>query len=230
MRRSLLTIGILLTASGVCEATPAPLKRLSGDVWSPNRAFVAKIDAKTSTAVVFRADDPKKPLWSFKERLEFDKAFLSDDGTALAAFYRPYVHDHALGNAVCVKFWNKDNSRAYAFAELAADPARESAMEYWPVGWWSPGSVNPRKWYTTLEQEGDTIRVRTTDLYEYTFSIADGTIIESRLLLFNLRYKLWFCLLLVVLIVGTFVFFARRMRRKQVVSTEPRQPSAPPSA
>jgi len=139
--------------------------------------------------------------------------FLSNDGKVVAAASWKFLQfDTAKSGETCLQFWNKDgNFKSYSFSEIASDPRRLGWFEVGPIGsFW-------RVWYETAEQVEDSIQVSTTDLYEYTFSMEDGRIVNQTLLIVNLVRKPWAWGLLLVLLVGL-ILLRRRVRKRKLLA------------
>src|SRR5262249_31165234 len=137
------------------------------DVYSPNRAYVLDVNPDTEEQKVYAAQDRTKALWSFSCRVWHGPFYLSNDGKVVAEVQWYYVDADALGTGNCIVFRSKAGPvKSYRFADLCPDPRRR--------GWLEGGPLRGRQcvWYARTSQEGDTVSVETTDLYEYTFSLA----------------------------------------------------------
>src|SRR5262249_27964812 len=122
--------------------------------------------------------------WSFFESLWLSPYFVSDDGKCVAHLSWRYVDDPVPRKTDCIVFRNQDGPfRSYTFDELCPNPANT-----WLSGDGSIPNILQMEWYTEASQDGDLLRVSTTDLYEYTFSLSDGGIVRKRLLWGNLLY------------------------------------------
>ncbi|MEK6233559.1 MAG: hypothetical protein N2C14_02520 [Planctomycetales bacterium] len=71
-----------------------------------------------------------------------------------------------------------------------------------------------RTWYFALAQDGDEFWVETTDLWGYTFSLRDGSVVSTRLCLRALPYKPWMYLLVVLLVIVFFRVLALLRKRR----------------
>ncbi len=198
-------IMLLLTPTPSYATSYAPPER--HDVFSPNGLFVLDVDPKTENHTVYKVGDRAKPLWSFSKRVWHYPFLLANDGSVVATLAWEHVRVDDLDDADCVQFWKGSGIfKSYTFAQLCPAPARTSSVGVGPVG------VFWRTWYTDLQQDGDTFRVRTTDLFEYTFSLANGSITRRRLVPSNLLYKPWLSLGLLggMVIVAAMVVWSSR--------------------
>lgn len=166
MWRSILLL-LILPAGDACAYKPAPPKR--HDVPSANRDFVLDVDPGANRLTVYAVGKRDQPLWSFQRPVWLQKYFLANDGKTVAVVASHFVPSDNLHDGVCIEFWNETGKvREHTFAELCPNPAR-SFFEG-PVG------LHWRKWYTEAESDGDMLRVKTTDEFEYEFSLEDGNI------------------------------------------------------
>jgi hypothetical protein len=134
---------------------------------------------------------------------------LSNDGNVVVTLRWENVLEKHLADGTCIEFWNRDGVfKAYTFAELCPDPARTWICGSGQIGFFV------RTWYTQLDQDADTFHVRTTDLYEYTFSLADSQILSTRIVWVNLLYKpsFYVALLLLAVVVRRIVRYRRQHR------------------
>jgi hypothetical protein len=198
---------IILAPSPCLAYKPAPPERR--DVFSPNRLFVLDFNPDTNIHTVYATANRKKPLWSYSAPAWLGPVFLSNDGRVVAVLAWKHVQIDGLGPAECVGFWDRTGKfKSYTFGTLCPEPRSRWFFEVGPVGsFW-------RVWYSSADQKGDELRVATTDLHEYTFSMKDGSILDERLLVMNLIRRYWlFGVLSVGLSVVAFVA-VRRIRRR----------------
>jgi hypothetical protein len=211
---------LLALLPSVCRATSyADPER--HDVFSPNRAYVLDVNPKTDRHTVYAVADRSKPLWSFSADVWHAPFFLSNDGKVVAEPAWRHIRVQDVEKATCIRFWNRTGEfKTYSFAEVCPNPRSRGWFEVGPIGgFW-------RVWYESVTQDGDTLRVMTTESYEHTFSMKDGSILSSRLVWENvLRGYWWVPFLLLVLIVGARVWVVRRRRRK---AEAPEPPEAAP--
>lgn len=204
-----MTLGLLLLIPVPASAfKPAPPER--HDVFSPNRQFVLDVDPKTKTNTVYLVNDRKNPLWSFEGVIWLGPAFLADDGNSVAVISWEHVQVEGLREETCIRFRNKGGLlKSYTFGEICPNPRRQGWFERGPVGsFW-------RVWYSNAEQKGNLLRVATTDLYEYTFSLENGSIVATRFQVGSFLRKYWTWI--AGLIVGglvLYVFFKWRFNKR----------------
>jgi hypothetical protein len=168
MWRAILVL-LVLAPSEAFGFKPAPPTR--HDVPSPNGAFVIDVDPIAKRNTVFATDSRDKPLWSWDGGV-WGEHFLSNDGKVVALVTWRFVTVNELATGACVEFWDRTGRfRTYTFAELCAHPSR--ILGTGPVGdsW--------REWYSGAMGDGDTVQVRTTDEFEYVFSMEDGRILQT---------------------------------------------------
>ena len=204
MWRSVLLL-LLLPAGDVLGYSPVRPKR--HDVQSWNRMFVLDVDPGAQRLTVFAADKRDKPLWSFKRRVWQEKHFLSNDGKVVAVVTWRFVPADSLGDGVCVEFWDQTGKiREYPFAELCPHPAH--CFFDGPFLW--------REWFSEAEGDGATLRVCTTDEYEYVFAMDDGRILKTA----RVGLPWWFGWALLSLGLGGIVWFVIRRRRRRAVQLD----------
>jgi hypothetical protein len=172
--------------------------------------FVLDVNPEAEVHTVYVTKDRSKPLWTFSKHVWHYPFLLSNDGLVVATLAWKYVKVETLDHATCLEFWNKDGIfKSYTFTEICPHPARTELVGIGPIGdFW-------RTWYTDLEQDGDTFRVRTTDLYEYSFALTDGSIQRRWLIPSNLFYNVWFDLVLIAIMLVGIVWACRRWRRNR---------------
>ncbi len=167
------SLALLLLAPTCKGLAYSPVRPVRHDIFSRSAAFVLDVDPEAERFTVYASDKRDQPLWGFSSGVWQEKHFLSDDGKVVAIVDWRYVQVDSLNDTVCVEFWNRNGKfREYTYAELCPAPARSYPFEG-PVGFFW------RKWYSEVESTGDTLRVRTTDEFEYIFALDDGRILET---------------------------------------------------
>ncbi len=171
MWRSVLGLLAFPFGEGLAYKPAGPTRH---DVISDNGAHVLDVNPKSERLTIFAAGRRTQPLWSFGRSVWQEKHFVSDNGKVVAVVTWRYVQVNELDHATCIEFWNKRGKfREYKFAELCPNPAR-LFWESGPVGsFW-------RKWYSVADSNENILRVRTTDQFEYRFSLDDGRILETK--------------------------------------------------
>jgi hypothetical protein len=169
MRASALVV--LLTASPALATSYAqPVRH---DVYSPNGAFVLDVNPETNTHTVFDARDRAAPLWSFSAGVWHNPFSLSNDGAVVARVGWEHVKVEDLPDPSAIIFWNRAGAfRRYSVAELCPDPPKTQDVDVGPIGdsW--------RTWYTKVDQDDETVTLRTTRGGKLRFRTSDGEIIE----------------------------------------------------
>ena len=166
----------LLLASESFAFSPARPKK--HDLFSENGKYVVDVDPEAKLFTVFAANNRGRPLWSFSRPVQFGSHFLSNDGNSIAIVHWRFVGVDFLDEGVCVEFWNETGKFVeYRFNKICPYP-----RQFWINVWLVDGPVGEdwRTWYTELELNGDTLRVRTTDEFEYSFSMLDGRIVDAK--------------------------------------------------
>jgi hypothetical protein len=158
------------------------------EVFSANGAYVLVINPQTKQHVVCSVADRRTALWSFSEDCYHEApAFLSNDGKVAATLMAPFLLEGESGSVSCVRFWNPQGRlKTYHLADLCPDPDTCRPKDRGPAG------GNWLIWFRETGHFDDTFVIRTTDLYEYTFSLKDGGIIRQNLMWGNLLVKTWF--------------------------------------
>jgi hypothetical protein len=92
----------------------------------------------------------------------------------------------SLPDFTCVRIWLRSRPGvvlSYSLAQLCPDPARSSGVDPWYLP--PPCGESWRTWYDGAACDGGAFSVRTTDLYEYRFSLRDGRVVGRRLVWVN---------------------------------------------
>lgn len=204
-----LIICSFLIFANVCHGF-SPVRPKRHDVFSPNKQNVLDVNPKTERHNVYAVKDRTTPLWTFSQSVGLGPFFLSDDGKIVVRLAWEFVGVEDLGDMTCIQFRNKDGVfKSYTFAELCPNPARPGLFEPSPAGsFW-------RKWYYEAEQEPNSLRLQTSDLYEYTFSFADGSILGKQLVPSNFLGKFCFFIFLAlgVCVIGLILLSLRKVRK-----------------
>jgi hypothetical protein len=204
---------LLLVSPGLLATSYAPPRRHS--VYSPNGSYFLDVDPRAETLTVYATADPKTPLWSFSSPIWHGPFYLSNDGRVAAGLAWVHVRVEDVEDAVAVQFWDRTGEfKSYAMADLCPRPRRPLPFAVGPIGgFW-------RVWYDQAEQVGDTLRVRTTDRYEYLFSLKDGTM--TRRLVWSVVLLRYWPYLSTALLLSLLLFFLwrRARRRRMALSVE----------
>lgn len=173
-QRSCFWAAVLLATLPELASGFSPARARRHDVFSPNGAFVLDVNPDSGIHTVYETKDRSKPLWSFATPVFFvTDLYLADDGNVVADPGWPFVQESSLGNNTCLTFWSKQGVlKSYNFAEICPEPATTRSVGPGPVGdFW-------RTWFTKVANDGQTLTIRTTDRYTYTFSMTDGAIVD----------------------------------------------------
>jgi hypothetical protein len=191
-------------------------------VYSPNGVYVLHLNPKTRTHAVCATANSNVSLWSFSKEYFYESPiFLSNDGKVVAILAWKYMNLDELdeqkrrqfwSKGKCIQFWNSEGEfKSYQFAELCPTPQKKDH-------WEGPIGDNGGIWFTQAIQEDDTFRVQTTDSYEYTFSLKNGSILEKQLILKNqtIIWIGWLSLLFLISLASIIEIFRRKRRNQEL--------------
>jgi hypothetical protein len=214
LRCSLLALAVTLLVSP-CSPATSYARPERHQVHSLNGAYFLDVNPQSRSHTIYAAGAPDTPLWSFSAPVWQSPFFLSDDGRVAASLAWQHIRVQDIEEMGAVWFWDRTGKfQSYAMADLCPYPRRQGLFEVGPIGsFW-------RVWCDEVEQDGDTLRIRTTDRYEYLFSMKDGQIIARRLVWTVFLRRYWYygaaALSLVLLL---FVGVRTRRRRRLTQSS-----------
>jgi hypothetical protein len=203
----------LLFGQGVCNAQDHPVPQ-NYKAATPDGHYGLEVNVETGRHTLYDLQSGAKPLWSFQRPVTDEQFFLSTDGRVVAVLAPQEVSVQDLRQAPCIQFWNETGVfRSYAFSEICPAPLErtiagiDTFRRQWYLDAWRPG---PDNW--------DAFCLETTDLYEFTFSLKDGTLLDKQIVPATLLFKRWFVEAMMILACAVpaagflLVWWLRRLR------------------
>lgn len=124
-------------------------------VYSPNQEYFLVVNPRTYKHAVYRSGFHLWPIWSFRQKIQFDSFYLSDDGESVAVVAWAFVQKNDTSKGAAVSIWHRNGKKCvFSFSDLSR-PRPYRRGEIGPIGsFW-------RIWLEQQEQAPDGIRLLT---------------------------------------------------------------------